>query len=93
MKICFSCKRELEVDPRPGRGETCPFCGADLKVCLNCRFYDEGSYNSCREPQAERVLDKDRANYCEYFQFRESEGERAHGEDPLKRLEDLFKGS
>ncbi len=34
---------------------------------MNCAFYDPSAYNACREPQAERVLDKDRANRCDYF--------------------------
>jgi hypothetical protein len=93
MKSCFSCKKELDISERPGRRDTCPFCRADLKVCLNCRFYDEGAYNKCREPRAERVVEKDRANFCDYFEFRESEGGKAisRAEEARRRLEELFK--
>jgi len=69
MKSCFHCKKPLEIDRKVGRGETCPYCHADLHCCLNCVFYDPGAYNECRESQAERVLDKDRGNFCEYFTF------------------------
>ncbi len=95
MKVCFSCKRELELEERPGRGDTCPHCGADLRVCLNCRFYDEGAYNSCREPRAERVVDKERASFCDYFEFRESEKDAGgDGKGEAKRmLDELFGGS
>jgi len=31
-----------------------------------------GSYNSCREPQAERVIEKSRSNFCGYFVLRDS---------------------
>ncbi|MEE8184853.1 MAG: hypothetical protein V3T96_00430 [Thermodesulfobacteriota bacterium] len=89
MKCCFSCKKELDIRERPGRGDTCPFCGSDLKVCLNCRFYNENAYNQCTEPQAERVLEKERANYCEYFEFGESISDEKK-EDPLKKLKELF---
>ena len=34
---------------------------------MNCRFHDPSAYNECREPNAERVSDRDRANRCEYF--------------------------
>ena len=49
----------------------CPYCHSDLKVCLNCRLHDPGANNQCREPQAEWQTDKDKANFCEFFEFRE----------------------
>lgn len=65
--MCFNCNTEINAADRPGRQDSCPNCGADLRCCRNCRFYDPGSYNSCREPRAERVVDKERANFCEWF--------------------------
>jgi hypothetical protein len=53
----------------PGRGETCMKCRADLRVCLNCAFYDPRVAQQCRERRAEPVLDKDAGNFCEYFDF------------------------
>lgn len=50
-----------------GARDDCPGCGADLHVCRNCAHYDAGAYNACREPGAERVLDKERANHCDLF--------------------------
>jgi predicted RNA-binding Zn-ribbon protein involved in translation (DUF1610 family) len=94
MKICHSCRKTLDVGRKVGRREDCPFCGSDLHVCLNCRFYDPGSYNDCREPQAERVVDKARSNFCDYFEFRDSasaEGEHKTEKNPAAQLEDLFK--
>ncbi len=46
----------------------CENCGADVHVCKNCRFYDPGAYNECRETSADVVKEKERANYCEYFE-------------------------
>ena len=91
MKYCFHCKNRLEIGERPSRGESCPHCGHDLKACVNCRFYDEYADNQCTEPMAERVADKERANFCEYFVFREREP-RAEPpvEDRLRDLKRLF---
>jgi hypothetical protein len=65
--VCFSCNKELKFSDSIGRREECPFCRADVHVCKNCDFYDVKVYNECREPQAEVVREKDRANYCDYF--------------------------
>lgn len=32
-----------------------------------CEFYDTSVAKSCREPVAEEVSDKERANFCDYF--------------------------
>ncbi len=65
---CVACGNELVLPARVGRRDTCPGCGAELRSCRQCSFYDPSSYNACREPQADRVLDKERANFCDYFQ-------------------------
>jgi hypothetical protein len=70
MYLCHDCKKSLELSGSIGRTDTCPLCDADLHCCLNCRFYDPGAYNQCSEPQAERVLDKDKGNFCDYFSFK-----------------------
>ena len=64
---CHACSADLEFDEPVGRSSRCPRCGSDLRCCLNCRFHDISSYNDCAEPMAERVLEKDRANFCDYF--------------------------
>ena len=76
-----------------GRKDMCPFCNTDLRCCLNCRFYDARVYNQCRESQAERVLDKDRSNFCDYFLFRDTEsgGEYEGKQTARDRLDSLFK--
>jgi len=67
MPVCAQCKKDFHLTGSIGRGDTCPFCGADLRCCLNCRHYDTAAYNQCREPNAERVLEKDRSNFCDFF--------------------------
>lgn len=95
MVICHACKKENPVPERVGRRDTCSHCDADLHVCLNCEFYDPSAYNECREPQADRVLEKDKANFCDYFS--PSATARGTGEDPAAaakaKLDDLFKKS
>ena len=71
MKICHHCGKDLGISGPVGRSESCPFCRSDLKVCLNCRFFDPGASNQCREPQVDPVLEKDKANFCEFFVFGE----------------------
>jgi hypothetical protein len=64
---CAVCGSDLEPCERIGRADVCARCGADLHACRQCRFYDAAVYNECREPQAERVVDKERANFCDFF--------------------------
>ncbi len=77
-----------------GRRETCPFCGTDLHSCLNCAFHEAAAYNECREPQAERVIDKSRSNFCDFFAFREA-GTVGQEKGPVSsakaKLDSLFK--
>jgi hypothetical protein len=94
VNVCHHCGKELEIKKELGRKETCPFCRADLRCCLNCTFYDPASYNACRESQADRVLEKDRSNFCEYFVYQKtlSSQDVKDGKDrPLDKLNALFK--
>jgi hypothetical protein len=72
MKLCHRCGREVRLASALQRTDSCLICHSDLKVCLNCRFFDPGMSNQCREPQVEPVLEKDKANFCEFFQYREA---------------------
>lgn len=64
---CFNCSTELIYSQTPGRRDECSKCGADVHVCMNCKNYDKNAYNECREPQADVVKEKDRANFCDFF--------------------------
>lgn len=92
--FCFRCNSEVHlIEGRAGRLEACPNCKSDIHVCLNCKFHDKSAYNECRESQAERVLVKDRSNYCDYFKFRDGPAEAAKNEKDqiMKKLDDIFK--
>ena len=75
--------------------DTCPRCGRDLHVCMNCEFYDRNASRECREPAIqETVGDKERANFCEYFRSSEDRSGGAAlsaAEEARKKLEALFK--
>jgi hypothetical protein len=64
---CWHCGLRIETTERVGFRDDCPGCDRPLHVCRNCDFYDPAYNNQCREPMAERVVDKDRANFCDYF--------------------------
>jgi hypothetical protein len=92
---CYKCSSELDfkVGEIIGRSAECAICRSDVRCCCNCKFYDSKSYNECGEPQAERVVEKGRANFCDYFSLgREIEGNSTEQtkEDTLKKLNDLF---
>lgn len=92
LVTCFKCSEKLSFQDRVGLREECPKCRSDVHVCKNCEFYDLASYNECREPTAERVQDKERANRCEYFKSsNKSSSASKSKEDLLKAAEALFK--
>ncbi|MYE07481.1 MAG: hypothetical protein F4X95_01840 [Oligoflexia bacterium] len=90
---CHQCSKTTQLEHKVSFREECPHCGSDLHICLNCRFYDKAAYNECKEPSAERVGDKERNNYCEYFDPTEK-GKKSGSLDraeQLKKAEALFK--
>lgn len=70
MNLCHHCGRELRLPGPPARTDSCPYCYSDVKVCLNCSYFDPSLNNQCREPQAEWQTDKAKANFCEFFEIR-----------------------
>lgn len=91
---CFSCHKSLDSLPKKvGFREECHYCSADVHVCKNCDFYDESHSQECRESSAERVRDKEKLNYCEYFTMHKaSEVSKIQDEkDLLAAAEALFK--
>jgi hypothetical protein len=66
--VCHNCGREIKVVGKVLRTDECPHCDADVHCCKNCRHFDPGKNNQCSESQAEYVREKDRANFCDYFE-------------------------
>ena len=66
---CHKCGLEYSLNGNPGRSESCHRCGSDVRVCLNCIFYDKAVAHQCRERRAEPVAEKHVATFCEFFDF------------------------
>lgn len=68
---CWRCGASLaELTPPIERRDECPACRAQLYVCRFCEFYEPRVARQCREPVADEVKDKERANFCGYFKPR-----------------------
>ncbi|MGE0372315.1 MAG: hypothetical protein AB7Q01_10560 [Gammaproteobacteria bacterium] len=69
--VCWKCGAEQQELLLPlARLAECPSCRAQLHVCRMCRYFDTKAAQQCREPVADLVTDKQRANFCGYFQIR-----------------------
>jgi hypothetical protein len=97
MLVCWKCGASLaELSLPLRRLDECKACHAELHVCKLCELYSVAVAKHCREPVAEEVRDKERANFCDYFKPRPdaysakslTEAERAKAE-----LESLFGGA
>lgn len=89
---CYSCGSEIVLIDKVVRQDTCPDCAKDLRCCKNCRFWDPGAHNQCRENIAEYVPDREKANFCASFEIRK--GKLGEGEDidaAKSKLDALFK--
>lgn len=89
---CFQCGHQIQVMGVVGRRDECPKCHADQHSCRNCQFYDSKAYNECKEPVAEVVKEKNRANFCDQFAPGSQLGGSGSGRDQLmSAAEALFK--
>ena len=87
---CFQCQTK-NTHESPAFRAVCEKCLQDLHICKNCSFYDENTYNECRESSAERITDKEKNNLCEYFKPLETPHNSEKKENLLKQAEALFK--
>jgi predicted RNA-binding Zn-ribbon protein involved in translation (DUF1610 family) len=92
--ICWHCGHGLTAADY-GRETVCPACGKETHICRNCRHFSPGRPNDCVEPMVERVLNKERANFCELFDPTMKPLRDGHGSEDAgalrKAAEDLFK--
>lgn len=99
---CQSCGAPVRVpDPVP-RDAECESCRHDIRSCRNCRHYDLRYNNGCKETEAEPVADKERRNFCEYFDLNPASftgapgapnpvATRTRADDARAKLEALFR--
>jgi hypothetical protein len=79
MKSCARCGQELDPGSEVFRTTACAACGAELRTCQNCHFYQPGAHWDCRETISEPVRDKSKANFCDWFRFRDASQTRPAG--------------
>lgn len=90
--LCWKCGSSLADLSLPfRRTEECRACRAEIHVCRMCRFYDTRKAKSCAEPVADEVGDKERANFCGYFEpaedrFKPKAAVTDMGKDALEAL-------
>ncbi|HWP94197.1 MAG TPA: hypothetical protein VNL72_00480 [Gammaproteobacteria bacterium] len=66
--VCWKCGAPLRELPLPlSRYAQCLACRAELHVCRMCRFFEPKWTRGCREPRAEEVMERERANFCDWF--------------------------
>ena len=94
--VCWRCGAPLAALTLPfTRTDECKSCQASLHVCKLCEFHDPTVAKQCREPIAEEVGDKLRANFCDYFQPRlkaHSNRQHSQSEQARAQLDSLFGG-
>ena len=92
---CAACHNGIQIaaGERVGFRDTCERCAQDLHCCSNCAHRDPSAYNECREANADRVADRERANRCDWFRPTDDEGGEAlpPATTDLAALNALFK--
>lgn len=67
LVACYYCGNGLSAE-KPGRLDECPQCGKYIHACRMCAHYDPAETSKqCAEDDAEKVHDKQAANFCDYF--------------------------
>lgn len=65
---CWRCGIELKNILLPfSKYEECSSCKTDLHSCLGCKSYSPGMADACSEDRADFIVDKDKANFCDFF--------------------------
>jgi hypothetical protein len=95
--VCWNCGRTTGVTGGVVRSDQCPHCLADLRSCRGCRHFDPTRKFQCRENIDHGVGNKEKANFCDFFQVREvfktAGGLRTRADDKESRkakFDDLF---
>lgn len=80
---CWNCGADLTAVPRPiSRHEHCPACFEALHCCRLCSHYQPDATISCDEERADPPVNKENANFCDFFRprsgaYAESRGSRS----------------
>lgn len=69
--VCWKCGASLKRMSLPiGSFDLCPECRVDLHVCRMCRNYADNVPGKCRKEEADYVMHKEQANYCQYYSLK-----------------------
>ena len=79
VPMCWKCGKTLDFAPPVSRSALCPECGADVRCCRNCNFYESGAHYDCRETIDEPVRDKERSCFCDWFSLNPNAAARGLG--------------
>lgn len=88
--VCWKCGADVSHLSFPlGRLDKCEACKADLHVCKLCKYYDKSRANQCQEPVADPVNDKQRSNFCGYFEIRTNAYQQADSSEVTAAQQEL----
>ena len=88
---CPNCNKLNPILGSVKRTDQCFSCGMDFHSCQMCLYYDPACYNGCREPKAERIVDKSKANFCDFFMITSPTTKSYDKNNLLNAAEALFK--
>lgn len=94
--VCWNCGCSLEDIPRPiSRHANCPECFEDLHCCRLCVHFAPRLTGQCDDDRAEPPVQKENANFCEFFRplvgaYEDARGSRRDA--ARERLDALFGG-
>lgn len=91
---CYRCGASLAALSLPlSRQDECPECRNYVHVCRMCVHFDSSVPRQCREDGAEEVREKERLNFCDWFEASEQafDEQYKNAEDEARaELEALF---
>ncbi|MFC1852661.1 hypothetical protein ACFL27_20880 [candidate division CSSED10-310 bacterium] len=92
---CYRCGNEIKDAAKITFESTCGKCGSDLRMCVNCSFFDPSSHFQCMKEVTTNISPKDKRNNCPSFNPRSSVEKRFINVesqlDARKAFENLFK--
>jgi len=96
--LCWNCGEPTGIRDKVSRADACVDCMADLRCCHGCRHFEPTRRFQCKEPIETNIPNKEKANFCEFFQMRNvikrPGGISTQNDDKgdrKKRFDDLFK--
>lgn len=95
--LCWNCGKPTGIQIKVSRSDICYACNADLHCCRGCRHFEPGRRFQCKEPVDTNITNKEKSNFCDFFQMRQVM-KTAGGvvtktdskDDRQKRFDDLF---